>query len=147
MTDLASDTLIYVRHLIDDTNEDDYEYSDDRLIVLIFVAAAYVNNDISAGYTISLCNKTIDSEPSSNFINLVSLKAACMLMRSSQTSWARNDFKVSDGPTTVDLKGAADKTKAAADSLCDQYERAKIDYLMGRSLNGYIISTPNSECE
>lgn len=147
MTDLLSDTLVYVRHLIDDTDESNYEYSDNRLSTLIFVSASYVNTDIRANYTINLCNQTISPEPSQDFINLVALKAACMLMRSSHTSYSRNDFRVSDGPTTVDLKGAADKIKVAADSLCEQYERAKLDLNIGRTVNGYIISTPNSESE
>lgn len=145
MPDLLSDSLVFVRHLIDDTDDTDYEYSDNRLSTLIFVAASFVNSDIRASYTLNLCNQTISPAPDSDFINLVSLKAACMIMRSAHTSYARNDFRVSDGPTTVDLKGAADKIKAAADSLCDQYERAKLDLIMGRTVSGCIISTPNSE--
>jgi len=145
--DLISDTLIYLRHIVDDTDEDNYEYSDKRLTTLIFVAASYVSSDIAAGYDISLCGQTISPDPDSNFINLVALRAACMLTRSVHTSWARNDFKVSDGPTTVDVKGMADKSKAAADSICQQYEKAKTDHLMGRTLTGYIVSTPNSESE
>lgn len=145
--DLLSDTLIYLRHQIDDTDEDNYEFSDERLSKLIFVAASYVNMDTNSGYTISLCGQTISPDPDAEFINLVALRAACMFLRSTHTSWARNDFKVSDGPTTVDLKGAADKIKAAADSACLQYDRAILNKSMGRTITGCIISTPNSESE
>ncbi len=134
--------VTFIRHLVDDSIEP-FEYSDDRLSALAITAASFVNMDISASYTISLCSQSISPEPDSKFINLVSLKAACMLMRSNHTSWARNDFRVSDGPTTVDVKGIADKIKVAADSLCEQYEKAKLYHLFGSS--GCIISTPNSD--
>jgi len=144
MSDPIYDTLTFVRVLIDDV-ESPYEYSDDRLITLIMVASNYVNMDTSSSYTINLCGQTISPTPDANFINLTALKAACMLLRSNHTSWARNDFRVSDGPTTVDLKGIADKTKVAADSICNLYEKAKLDQIMGRSISGYIISTPSSQ--
>lgn len=145
MSDIISTALVYLRHLVDDTDQDNYEYSDERLSSLLFVAASYVNRDINSSYTINLCGQTISPDPDSNFINLVSLKAACMLVRSQQASYARNDFRVSDGPTTVDLKNSADQLKSAADSICNQYEKAKLDMIMGRTVNGYIASTPNSE--
>lgn len=134
--------VTFVRHLVDDSIEP-FEFSDDRLSALTITAASFVNMDISASYTISMCSQSITPEPDSKFINLVSLKAACMLMRSVHTSWARNDFRVSDGPTTVDVKGMADKIKAAADDLCEQYEKSKLYYLFSNS--GCIISTPNSD--
>lgn len=145
MPDLASNAIINVRYLIDDTDDSSYEYSDDRLSTLIFVAASYVNRDINASYDISLCGQTISPQPDNNFINLVSLKAACMHVRAQQTSFARNDFRVSDGPTSIDLKNSSEQLKNAADSLCNEYNKAKLDMIMGRTVNGFIISTPNSE--
>lgn len=145
MIDLISNAIVYLRYLIDDVDESDYEYSDNRLSGLIFVAASYVNRDINGSYEINICGQTITPNPDTNFINLVSLKAACLHVRSQQVSFARNDFRVSDGPTTVDLKNSSDQLKRSADDICHQYEKAKLDMIMGRTVNGHIISTPNSE--
>lgn len=145
MTDLSSECIPIVRHLVDDVNPDSYEYSDERLSALVFIAASYVNTDFQSGYSISLCGQTINPEPSSQFISLTALKAACMLLRGIHTSWARSDFRVTDGPTTVDVKGIADKVKVAAASACQEYEKLKLDIQMGGTFNGQIISTPSSE--
>lgn len=148
MSDLLSECLPMVRHLVDDTDEADYEFSDSRLSSLIFVAAMYVNQDMRSGYSISLCSQTISPEPDAQFINLVSLRSACMLLKGVHTGWARNDFRVSDGPTTVDMKNITDKVKQAADSACQTYEKTKLDIQMGgTTLTGVVISTPNSESE
>ena len=58
MSDLLSECLPMVRHLVDMTlDETDYEFSDSRLSSLIFVAAMYVNQDMRSGYSISLCSQ------------------------------------------------------------------------------------------
>lgn len=138
-----TDVLMMVRHLTDDVDCGAYTYSDDRLIALIFVASNYVNMDISGSYTISLSNQTISPTPDANFVNLVSLKAACLLLRSVASSYARQDFKFQDGPSTIDLKGISDKIKDSANSLCDQYTRSAQRIIMGDG--GYGFSTPNSD--
>jgi hypothetical protein len=142
---LEDDSLILLRNLIDDVDEDNYEFSDTRLLSLLYVAASYVNIDVVGGYSISLCNQTITPEIDSNFVNLVALKAACMLLRSQQTSFARSgDFKVVDGPAQVDVKNLSGNMKISADSVCDQYQRLRLSVIMGAAVGGLCISTPNS---
>lgn len=138
----TSDVITFIRHYVDDTDECNQEYTDDRLEALVYVAASYVNFDINGSYTISTSLKTITPSPDNIFTNLTALKASCLLVRSMQTSYARMDFRVTDGPSTVDLKGSADKLRTSADSLCDQYARTLNKYLMGDG--GYGILTPNS---
>lgn len=106
------------------------------------MSASYVNFDMNTEYTISVSGRSISPTPDSLFANLVALKSACLLVRSEQTSYSKMDFRVSDGPSTVDLKGAADKLKQVGDSICEQYARALNRYLMG--VGGYGILTPNS---
>lgn len=132
-----------MRALIDDMDTNDYEFTDDRLVTLLLVAANYVNMDLGGSYTVNFCTQAVTPEPDSTFISLTAYKAACLLIRSQHTSFARNDFKVTDGPTSVDLKNSADKLKIAADSICDQYNRLKFGQIMGEG--GYGVSTPNSE--
>lgn len=131
-----------VRHLTDDL-ECTYTYSDDRLIALIFVASSYVNMDLSGSYTIDISNQTISPTPDSSFTNLVSLKAACLLLRAVATSYARNDFKFQDGPASVDLKGISDKLKDSANAYCEQYSRS-IQRILISGTSGYAVSTPNN---
>lgn len=144
---LEDNGLTLLRHLIDDLG-DTPEYADDRLIELLYVAAIYVNLEIGTSYFINLCSQTISPEPDNSFYTLVAIKSACLLVRSTQSSYAKCDFSVTDGPAKVDLKGSADKLKASADGFCNQYERAKINFLMGNSDfgGGLAISTPNSSC-
>jgi hypothetical protein len=144
---LEDTSLTLLRHLIDDVNST-YEYTDERLTELLYVSATYVNLELNTAYSINLCAQTISPDPDNVFYNLVALKAACLLVRSTQTSYAKSDFKVTDGPTSVDLKGTADKLKVSADGFCNQYERTKMAFLMGDTNygGGYAVSTPSSAC-
>ena len=138
------DSLIFLRHLIDDTASTDY--TDERLIELLYVSSVYVNLELGSGYSINICSQTITPDTDSTFNTMVALKAACLLVRSTQSTYAKCDFSVTDGPSTVSLKGTADKLKDSADGFCAQYERAKLAYLMGNSDygGGYAITTPSS---
>ena len=138
-------TLIeLLRNLIDDTVEP-YEFSDDRLLSLSYTAASYVNMEISGEYEISFCDMSITPTPPSSVVTLIALKAACLLIRSQHTSYSRSDFRVTDGPASVDIKGAATNLKGAADSVCSQYEKLKFNHLMNGSDGGYAITTPSSD--
>lgn len=137
------DVVTMIRHFIDDTDETSPEYSDDRLSALVFVSAIYVNMELGSGYTINVSCQTISPEPDQDFTTLVALKAACLFVRAEQTSYAKCDFRVSNGPTSVDMKGGAEFLGRAADSICAQYDKAKLSQAMG--LGGYAITTPNSE--
>ena len=141
---MIEESLVILRHLIDDTAATDY--TDDRLLNLLYISAVYVNIDIGGTYSINVCNQTVSPETDTAFDSLVALKAACLLVRSTQNSYAKNDFSVTDGPSTVSLKGAAASIKDSADSFCDQYERSKMLYLMGNTDfgGGLGISTPSS---
>ena len=131
-----------IRHLIDDTAEPP-EYSDDRLSSLVFVSASYVNMELGSEYVINVSCQSISPVPSQDFTTLVALKAACLFVRAEQTSYAKCDFRVSNGPTSVDMKGGAEFLGRAADSICAQYDKAKLSQAMG--VGGYAITTPNSE--
>lgn len=146
VTMALEDSLIILRHLIDDT--DSTVYSDERLIELLYISAIYVNMDVGASYSVNTCSQTISPTPDSSFSTLTALKAACLLVRSTQKTSAQNEFTVTDGPATVNLKGIAANLKTSADGFCNQYDRAKMGYLMGNTNwgGGYAISTPNSDC-
>ena len=141
---MIEESLVILRHLIDDTAAT--SYTDERLLELLYISAVYVNMDIGGTYSINVCSQTISPATDSSFDTLVALKAACLLVRSTQNSYAKNDFTVTDGPSTVNLKGAAASIKISADGFCSQYERSKMLFLMGNTNfgGGLAISTPNS---
>lgn len=137
------DVITIIRHMIDDLDCSDQEYTDDRLLELIFIAANYTNLDIDTEYTISISEQSISPAPDSHFTNLVALKATCMLLRSAAASYAKFDFKVTDGPSTVDLKDIAQKLQTAADNSCKQYSTLVQRRFMGEG--GYVYSTPRGQ--
>lgn len=141
---MIEESLTILRHLIDDTAST--SYTDERLLELLYISAVYVNMDIGGNYLIDICSQTITPETDSSFDTLVALKAACLLVRSTQNSYAKNDFTVTDGPSSVNLKGAAASIKVSADGFCSQYERSKMLFLMGNTNfgGGLAISTPSS---
>ena len=141
---MIEESLVILRHLIDDTAST--SYTDERLLELLYISAVYVNMDIGGSYLIDICSQTITPETDSAFDTLVALKAACLLVRSTQNSYAKNDFTVTDGPSSVNLKGAAASIKVSADGFCIQYERSKMLFLMGNTNfgGGLAISTPSS---
>lgn len=145
MADFNLEVLVGVRASIGDTDSCNYEYTDDRLLTLIIVASNIVNTDIAGSYTISLSNQTITPNPLDeedyNFINLVILKTVCMLMQGEHMSYSKSDFRVTDGPSTVDLSNISKNIKVAADSACANYGRAVFLYNSGL---GTSIITPNS---
>ncbi|MDZ4785613.1 MAG: hypothetical protein SGJ02_06000 [bacterium] len=138
-------SLVILRHLIDDTASVDY--TDDRLTELLYISAMYVNLEIGTTYSINVCSQSIDPSPDDNFNMMVALKAACMLIRGTQKSYAQSDFTITDGPSSVSLKGIAGQLKISGDGFCGQYERAKIMFLMtGNYGGGLAITTPSSAC-
>jgi hypothetical protein len=141
-----SDVLLMVRHLIDDIECDPaYTYSDDRLLSLIFVSASLVNMDLGGSYTINLSGQSISPTPDADFNNLVALKAACRLLSAIAISYARNDFKVQDGPSIVDIKGISDKLKDSSRLFCEDYTRQLQRVSLGGSTYGIVYSTPDSD--
>jgi len=141
-----SNVLLMVRHLVDDIECDQaYTYSDERLLSLIFVSASLVNMDLGGSYIIDLKGQSISPTPDSDFTNLVALKAACRLLSAIAISYARNDFKIQDGPSIVDIKGISDKLKDSSKLFCEDYTRQLQKTALGGSSYGVVYSTPDSE--
>lgn len=139
-----------VRYLVDDTDSSNFTFSDERVETTILVAAQLVRKelDFNSDYTINIDGTTITPDPTDdprdeNFVNLVSLKAACIILNSQYKTNSLNAVKVIDGPSTIDMTKAADGLKAAADSICEQYEKAKKAHQLG-GVVGQAILTPYS---
>lgn len=98
---------IIVRTLINDWS-DPPQYSEERLLQVISVAAKYVQFDVSLDYeyTVNATNSSITPDPAVNkdeiFISLVSLKTACIIDQSQlRTKAALEGIKTALGPASI----------------------------------------------
>jgi hypothetical protein len=104
---------IIVRTLINDVDEANQTYSDERMLQAIAVAAKYVQFDINLDtkYTIDVTTPSITPDPTSNnddiFISLVSLKSACLFDQSSlRTKAALEGIRAALGPASLSVGGS-----------------------------------------
>ena len=142
-------TLQIVRTLINDL--DSTNYTNQRLAGIVTVAAQLVYNtmDFDYSYDIDVVNSTITPDPTDYkdeiFVNLVCIKAACIILGSESKTLAAQSFRVTDGPSSIDVSSAYKATKDLYDDLCGKYEKMVMDYRAGNSRAGEAILTPYTQ--
>lgn len=142
--------LPVVRVLVDDTDEDNARFSDDRLEQLIAVAALQVANELDFDFTIDVANVTITPDPTEVdtrnewFINLVTVKAACILDRGAASKAAGQAIRIKDGGSEIDLRGVPmAKIEAIKRGWCAVYSELRDDYLTGQdTVVGAAVLSP-----
>ena len=85
-----NEMALIVRHLVNDLDSSDYTFTNDRLEEAILVSAqlASLEIDFENTYTIEVDGSSLSPDPTSSsnkdasFINIVSLKTACLLLSS-----------------------------------------------------------------
>jgi hypothetical protein len=143
-----NDVTKMVRVLINDLDET--TYTDARIEEVAIVSAYSVYSSISFEntYTITLSTETIAPDPTDNsdfdFISLTALKAACNILRWEAKTQASRAISMTDGPSSISLKGVYDALKAEADYLCENYEEARNQFIMSGSVGGLAILGPYS---
>ena len=145
--DVADTVLRAMINDLDSTN-----YTDDRLEQILVVAAFQVNIEMkfNNAYTISVSNVSISPDPTASatkddsFINMMCLKAACILDKGSAVLAASQAIKVKDGSSAIDLEGIfKGKLALLKEGWCAAYEDAKLEYMTGQSrLAGAAVMTP-----
>jgi len=145
-----------VRQLINDTDHSNYTYSDIRLETAILVAAQItsVELDFENTYKIDVEQCYLHPDPTDPttglatankddaFINLVSLKTACLIMGSEMKTQALNAVRVSDGPSSIDYTAVAANIKYLYEYACKAYEEYKFNYAAGNNAVGKAILSP-----
>lgn len=139
-----------LRYIIDDIAEDtqDEVYSDDRLEQTLVISAQLVLFDVHFPTTYSVdINATIISpdptDPRDNaFITLVVLKASCIIVQAEIKSAADDSVKITDGPSTIDNSGGVIFSQKRRDQICEQYGRARLQYLAGNARGCAAILGP-----
>jgi hypothetical protein len=139
---------IIVRTWINDLDSSDYKYSDSRINQVICVAARFVQQDadFKTKYTIGL--DYISPNPAEledfDFINLVGLKTACIILGSELKLEAGNSISIKDGPSSIDLRGVSSTIQVFRNDICSQYNNYILDYKAGNSSAGQAVLGPYS---
>ncbi len=136
-----------VRHLIDDV--DAVTYTETRLETTVLVAAQLTLHDLvfDQTYTVEVDECTLSPDPTLNikdnsFINIVCLKASCIITGSELKTKAKEAIKIVDGPSTIDTLGATKGLQSLHSELCKTYDKSKLDHQAG--VTGQAILTPYS---
>lgn len=137
-----------VRILIDDAS-DTPTYSDERIERAIIVGAYQLVQEVSfdATYTVSIRPATITPDPTNEpvdalFVNLWSLKTACLMLQGEVRKYSLQSLQVTDGPSSISTAGRVNAIKSLYDSLCAKFDAAKIRYMTG--IGGQAITTPTT---
>jgi hypothetical protein len=78
------------------------------------------------------------------FINLVVLRASCVILGSEVRSNALNSISLKDGPSSIDLRGITTGLTVLYKDLCEKYESSVMQYKAGSSVAGKAILSPYS---
>ena len=141
-----------LRYLIDDVDSSKYKFSDNRIETTLLVAAQLVNIDVDFNntYTINVETCKLSPDPTESatredaFINLVCLKAACVMVGSQVRSEAANSISIKDGPSAIVLRGVSSTLTVLYKDLCEKYDKLLLDYQAGNSIGGQSILGPYS---
>ena len=127
-----------------------YEYGDDRLQNLIVSSAQLTLGvvDFPRDYTVDIEGTGITPDPTSatkdnGFINLVTLKAACLVATGDYRSASNKAISVKDGPSTIDAKGIAEHKKGVMQDWCKAFADALLQFRLGNSNAGEAIVGPH----
>lgn len=146
----STEMVTILRFLINDTAATP-EFSDSRLQQTLLVAAQLVQTDLqfNTAYSVNVSLTTLSPDPTDSgtrddiFINLVELKAACIIDRGKLRTNADSAFKITSDNDTIDTSGVS---KAYADLIklgyCQAYQDAKEAYKFENRIAGEAILTP-----
>jgi hypothetical protein len=140
-----------VRFLINDI--DATSYSDDRLEETVLVSAQLLISgvDFDNTYTVDVDTLTLSPDPTTlttkdnNFINLLAIKTACIILGSEAKTLAAQSYRIKDGPSSIDISMAYQATKQLYTDLCDKLDKMILDYKAGNSVAGQAIITPYTQ--
>lgn len=142
--------VLITRHLIDDVDSTNYTYSDSRLEQTVLVSAQLVLNELTFTntYTINVEGESISPDPTENtkdndFINIVCLRAACLVLGNELKTKGFSAISVVDGPSTINMTNYTKGLKDLYNNMLSRYDNAKQMFQMNGTV-GQAILTPYS---
>ena len=151
-----NEMTIIVRHIIDDLDSTNYQFSDDRIEEAILVAAQLIHNEMefSINYDIEVDNRKLtpdptltpvgDSNKDDDFIALCCLRAGILFTGSQLKTYSLRAITIRDGPSSLDMRGITSGLKSLHDDLTSKYEQVKLDYQTSKLGLGKVILSPYS---
>lgn len=139
-----------IRHMVDDLGSSP-TYSDDRLEELVILSAQKINGeiDLDRDYSIDLDELILSPDPTvspkdNGFINLIVLKAACIIDQSEARKAAGQGIAITDNRSSIDLRGRAGTRLALLkEGWCKSYAQAKFEYQAGMgAMAGHAVLSP-----
>jgi hypothetical protein len=123
-----------IRYLVNDI--DSSKYDDTRIETTALVAAQLVILEVTFknDYIIDISNVTLSPDPTlqetrdNYFINLASLRSACIILGSEVKSEAGNAISIKDGPSSIDLRGVTATLSALYTDICNKYQLMVEEY-------------------
>lgn len=138
-----------VRHLINDI--DAVSYADDRLEETVLVSAQLILNyvDFDNTFTVDVDGLSLSPDPTegtkdNSFINIVCMKAACVILSSELRTHGLNSVSISDGPSRIDMTGIVKNLQVVQQEMCAKSEDAIVQHKAGNSVAGQAILGPYS---
>lgn len=142
-----------VRVLINDMDATQ-TYTDDRIERVVIIAANQVLQEVQfpTAYSIDIAEAEISPDPTSlstkdnGFINLVSLKTACLIISGELKQYSLvGGISVNDGPSSINMSNVFGNLKDLQKSICGEYARYKLEYKLSQSINnGQVVMTPTT---
>lgn len=141
-----------VRHLISDVDPAAYKYSPKRIETTILISSQFVTveADFPNVYAIDIERCTLSPDPTDagtrdeDFLSLVSLKCACIILGSEIKAESGNAISIKDGPSQIDLRGVSGTLSMLYKDMCEKYNQMLMDYKAGNSISGHAILSPFS---
>jgi hypothetical protein len=140
-------SILLVRNLIGDPVS--VAYSDERILELFLASSVLVmfDNKFEEDYVVNIGALSISPDPSLDldFLALVALRSACVLLNSELRSKGAKKITMKDGPSeiTVDNSDLMANLKASASAACKKYEDSIFSFAAGNSV-GVAIMGPYS---
>ena len=139
--------ITVLRVLINDLSSDP-DFTDSRLEDVLVVAAAQVNQEIqlSVDYTVVISPPSITPNPVNDeiFMNLTTLKAACLIDRGSlRVAAAINGVEAKCGPAVMKVARRMDGFAILiSQGYCAAYQEARLQYGFGNGAFCKAILSP-----
>lgn len=131
---------IMVRHIIDDLDPDNYEFSDDRIEEAILVSAQliYKEMEFATEYTIEVDNRILSPDPTTtavgehpkdyDFIAICCLHTGLFFTNSLIKTYSLKSVMLRDQNSVLDMRQIVTGLKMLHDDLLKKYEQTKLDY-------------------
>ena len=141
----TDEAIPLLRGMIGDT-ETPVEYSDNRLIDMLYYAAFLVSQrvDFEYDYSITVSTLVITPDPTTDvsFLALVCLKTKQMIYQSEYKTASLKAYNIKDGPSSIDGRSMAEAKKKLFDDTKKEYDDAEYQYQAGNYTVGEAIVSP-----